>query len=223
VVAAEVVAPELPPVAEVVVLAGVVVVVVVVVGVVVVRVDVVVVEPPVPAQVLERLKEGSPPSLPAPEPVPPLIVAEASRRMAPLGSSITAPLPPGWMKPDVLVTVTSAPFTSKYTVRLLKPVPELAGTMKWKPSVVVPFASKSQLDPKDDAVTFSCASLRQAPLGGEVVQSGALAVAETLVTARTPHTETLTPATARLAPRFRRTRHSVAGRRNCLTLDIASG
>jgi hypothetical protein len=46
-----------------------------------------------------------------------------------------------------------------------------------------------------------------------------LAVAETLVTARTPHTETLAPATARLAPKFRRTRQLRLGRRNLLILN----
>jgi hypothetical protein len=99
--------------------------------------------------------------------------------------------------------------------------------MKWKPSVVVLWVSKSQSDPNSVAVTPSnpALSCRQATLGGEVVQSGAVAVAEPLVTASTPHTPTLAPATARLAPTFRSTRHSMAGRRNCLmfSLDIATG
>jgi hypothetical protein len=192
-------------------------VVVVVVGVVVVVVEEVVVEPPVPAQVPERTNHGSPPSPAVALALPPVIVALASRRIAPLGTSMTAALP-FWVKPELMVTVTSAPFSSKYAVTLLNVEPWLWGRMKWKPSVVVPCASKLQLDP---AVTPSKPALswRQATLGGALVQSGALAVAETLVTARTPHTETLAPATARLAPKFRRNRQLRLGRRNLLILN----
>jgi hypothetical protein len=123
-----------------------VVVVVVVVGVVVVVVDVVVVEPPVPAHVPERTKKGLPPSPAVADESPPVIVAEASRRIAPFGTFMTAALP-FWVKPELIVTGTSAPFSSKYAVTLLKVEPWLCGRMKWKPSVVVPCASKLQLDP----------------------------------------------------------------------------
>jgi hypothetical protein len=202
-----------------------VVVVVVVVGVVVVVVEVVVVEPPVAAQVLERTKKGSPPSPAVASGSPPVIVAVASRSVAPLGSLITAPLPL-CMKPELMVTGSSKPFTSKYAVTLLKVAPWLCGRMKWKPSVVVlgwPSGSKSQLCNPVNVVAVTpskpAPSWRQATLGGALVQSGALAVAETLVTARTPHTETLAPATARLAPKFRRTRQLRLGRRNLLILN----
>ena len=210
-------------VSSVVVVVVVVGVVVVVVGVVVVVVELVVVEPPVPAHVPERTKNGLPPSPAAADESPPVIVAVASRRIAPFGTFMTAALP-FWVKPEIIVTGTSAPFSSKNAVTLLNVEPWLCGRMKWKPSVVVPCASKLQLDPNWAAVTPSNPALswRQATLGGALVQSGALAVAETLVTARTPQTETLAPATARLAPRLRSTRQLRLGRRNLLILNNLS-
>jgi len=96
--------------------------------------------------------------------------------------------------------------------------------------VVVPWGSKTPqplvplLVTKSAAVTPSKpeSSRRQAPLGGEVVQSGAVAVAETLEAASTPQTATLAPATTKLTPTFRITRHSKAGLKNRLIPSNAS-
>jgi hypothetical protein len=185
------------------------VVVVVVVGVVVVGVVVVVVVP-LAGQVCDRTKNGSPPS-PAVEVVlPGVITAEASRSVAPAETLIRAPLPL-WMKPLVSVTVTSEPLSSNHTVRLVNVLPHEAGRMKCQPSWVVkatpPGSRLQSCVPNETAVMPSkpAPSCRQAPAGGEVVQSGAVTVAPpvTVPTPAVPRPMKARPAVATAAPAIR--------------------